>query len=615
MSEVIRLLPDHIANQIAAGEVIQRPASVVKELVENAIDAGATLIQLNIKDAGKTLIQVTDNGVGMSEIDARMAFERHATSKLKSADDLFALTTKGFRGEALASIAAIAQVTLKTRQAENDWGTELKIEGSKVTDQAPCTCKLGSSFEVKNLFFNVPARRNFLKSDPVEFKHIEDEFIRIALAHPEIQFTLLHQDQTIYHLVGANLRKRIVDVFGRNYNDKLVPVEEETGIVRIVGFIGKPEAAKKSRGEQFFFVNDRFFKDSYFHHAIMQAYDNLLQPKTHPAYFLFFYVDPKSIDVNVHPTKTEIKFEDDREIYAILRSSVKQGLGKFNIAPSLDFEQETSFDLPWEMRNKEAVEPVIQVDPTYNPFKVSGGSGGSSSRSGGSSPAMQRAGFGNFDQASPSDWQQFYTIEERKEVEQQPLFQPESTPESLHTEQIKEVLVHSGFLLFTLKNSILVVHATRAQERVMYDELMSQFIVQPIASQQLMFPLEFTMHESEKMSWDSHRKSLERVGFSWSTEGLFTIHGAPAYLEESAIVPAVEEVTEQLKNEQLDPGEIPHVLVYTIARSFAKQKKQWSKESANQLIEQLFQCTDHQFSPSGKRILNSISTDELVQKF
>lgn len=614
MSEVIRLLPDHIANQIAAGEVIQRPASVVKELVENAIDAGATFIQLHVKDAGKTLIQVTDNGVGMSEIDARMAFERHATSKVQSADDLFALKTKGFRGEALASIAAIAQVTLKTRQAEFDLGTELKIEGSKVTDQQPCTCKVGSSFEVKNLFFNVPARRNFLKSDAVEFKHIEDEFLRVVLAHPDLQFSLIHNDQTIYHLTEGNLRKRIVDVFGRNYNDKLVPIDEETGIVRIHGYVGKPEAAKKSRGEQFFFVNDRFFKDSYFNHAVTQAYDNLLQSKTHPSYFLFFYVDPKSIDVNVHPTKTEIKFEDDREIYAILRSSVKQGLGKFNIAPSLDFEQETSFDLPWEMRNKEAIEPVIQVDPTYNPFKTTSSSGtSSSSRGNGNSPAMQRAGFGSFEQASPADWQFFYAIQEEDKVEQKPLFHPEEEQNHM---QVKDVLVHGVFLLFTMKNSILVVHSKRAQERILYDDLMKQFMIQPIASQQLMFPIEFSLQESDKMLWESHRKTLERAGFTWTKdENSWSIQGAPAYLEESAIPTSVEEVTNQLKNQQLDAGEIPHVLMLTIARNFANQKKLWNKESSNQLIEELFQSSEHQFSPSGKRILNSISTEELINKF
>ena len=373
---VIRLLPDHIANQIAAGEVIQRPASVVKELVENAIDAGAEKIQVHIKDSGKTLIHVFDTGSGMSEQDARMSFERHATSKVSSAEDLFALSTKGFRGEALASIAAIAHVDLKTKESHSEVGTFIRIEGSKVITQEEIVCANGSSFEVKNLFYNVPARRNFLKSDQVEFRHICDEFERIVLAHPDIEFSLSHNAQIIYNLPATNLRKRITDVFGGSINDKLVPIEESTDIVKIHGFVGKPEHAKKKRGEQFFFVNNRFFKDTYFNHALMSAFDNLIAPKHYPSYFLFFEIDPERIDVNVHPTKTEIKFEEDRFIYSILKSSVKQALGKYNISPTLDFERETGFDLPYDMRNQDPKEPQIKVDTSYNPFNSSSGSFG-----------------------------------------------------------------------------------------------------------------------------------------------------------------------------------------------------------------------------------------------
>ena len=370
MSNIISLLPEHVANQIAAGEVVQRPASVVKELLENAIDAGATQIKLIVKDAGKTLVQVMDNGSGMSPFDARMCFERHATSKVSKAEDLFALTTKGFRGEALASIAAISHVTLKTKQAQEELGNILQIEGSKITQQEPIVCPNGSSFEVKNLFYNVPARRNFLKNENIEFRHILDDFERIALAHPEVFFTLRHNDSEIYNLPSAILKKRIVDILGKSSNEKLVPIEESTDIVELKGFVGKPEFAKKKRGEQFLFVNDRFFKDSFFNHAITQAFEGLLQPKTFPSYFLYLTVNPEKIDVNVHPTKTEIKFEEDRLIYAIILSSVRQALGKYNIAPTLDFSRETSFDIPHSMINQIPVEPKIRVNENYNPFQT-----------------------------------------------------------------------------------------------------------------------------------------------------------------------------------------------------------------------------------------------------
>lgn len=608
MSEVIRLLPDHIANQIAAGEVIQRPASVVKELVENAIDAGAKQVDIYIKDAGKTLIQVLDNGCGMSEMDARMAFERHATSKVSKAEDLFALHTKGFRGEALASIAAIAHVELKTRMEDSEWGTSIVLEGSKVIEQSPVTCKTGSSFEVKNLFFNVPARRNFLKTDAVEFRHIEDEFLRIALAHPEINLTLHHNGTNCYHLQEANLRKRIVDVFGRSYNDKLVPIEEATGIVKIVGFVGKPEFAKKSRGEQFLFVNDRFFKDSYFNHAITQAYDSLLVSKTFPSYFLYFQVDPAGIDVNVHPTKTEIKFEDDKEIYAILRSSVKQGLGKFNVAPVLDFERETSFDLPWEMHSQPVVEPTIKVNPEYNPFKTTSSSA-SASRSSGNSPAMKNAGFGNI-QPKKEDWEGFYEIEEIKETAQ-PALEIESEWETR-----KHFISHGVFLYCPVKSGILVIHSKRAKERVIYDEIMQAFMVNPISSQQILFPLELEISSAEKMMWEENRKILERLGFAWEiSEAGISIHGAPAHLKDEGIQDSISNIHSNLSFSEIDKGEIAHAIVSSIASAASKQNSQWNDDSANHLLEQLFQCTDHQYSPRGKVILNTIPAEEITQKF
>lgn len=608
MSEVIRLLPDHIANQIAAGEVIQRPASVVKELVENAIDAGSTQVDVYIKDAGKTLIQVLDNGCGMSEMDARMAFERHATSKLSCAEDLFDLHTKGFRGEALASIAAIAHVELKTRMESLEWGTSISIEGSKVIDQSPVTCKTGSSFEVKNLFFNVPARRNFLKSDAVEFKHIEDEFLRIALAHPNIHLTLHHNGTSCYHLPEANLRKRIVDIFGRSYNDKLVPVEEITGIVKISGFVGKPEFARKSRGEQFLFVNDRFFRDSYFNHAITQAFDSLLVSKTFPSYFLYLDVNPAGIDVNVHPTKTEIKFEDDKEIYAIIRSAVKQGLGKFNIAPVLDFEQETSFNLPWEMRSQPVVEPTIKVNPEYNPFKTSSAPSGGT-RSSGNSAAMNNAGFGSI-KPQKEDWAGFYEIEEVKEVAQ-PTLEIESDWETR-----KHFIYQGKFLYCPVKSGILVIHSKRAKERIIYDEIMQTFMVQPVSSQQILFPLELQISAAEKLLWEENKKTLERLGFVWEiSDSGISIHGAPAHLKDEGIQDSISNIHRNLSFSEIDKGEIAHAIVSSIAAASSRQNSQWNDESANQLLEQLFQCTDHQYSPRGKVILNTISTEDILQKF
>jgi len=362
MHNFIHLLPNHIANQIAAGEVIQRPASVVKELMENAIDAGASKIDVYIKDAGKTLIQVMDNGKGMSEADATLCFARHATSKVRTADDLFSLTTKGFRGEALASIAAIAHVEMRTKLEEAETGRKITIEGSEIITTEDTVTSTGTTFDIKNLFYNVPARRNFLKKDATEFRHIQDEFERLAFSHPELQLKLTHNGTEVYNLPPAVLRKRIVNILGPNCNDRLVPIDESTEIVQLKGFVLKPEHARKTRGDQFFFVNDRYFKSPYFNHAITKAFEGLLAPRNFPGYFLYLTVDPSKIDVNVHPTKTEIKFEEEKFIYSILMSSIRLALGKYNISPTLDFERETSFDLPHDMKKQPAREPSIRVN-------------------------------------------------------------------------------------------------------------------------------------------------------------------------------------------------------------------------------------------------------------
>jgi DNA mismatch repair protein MutL len=369
MKDIIRLLPDSVANQIAAGEVIQRPASAVKELIENAIDAGATSIQLIIKDAGKSLIQVIDNGSGMSETDARMCFERHATSKITRAEDLFEIKTMGFRGEAMASIAAVAQVELKSRQHDRDTGTLLQIEGSKVILQEPCACQPGTSISVKNLYFNIPARRNFLKSNASETRHIVEEFQRVAIARPDLGFSMFHDGIEVFRLTPGNLRQRIMGIYGNNYNERMVPVQEETTILNLSGFVLKPEFARKTRGEQYFFVNNRFIKNGYLNHAVSDAFEDLLPAGSFPSYFIMIEIDPAKIDINIHPTKTEIKFDDEKSVYAIIRASVKRSLGKFSVTPSLDFEQETAFNIPVSMYRQEPKLPGITVNPAYNPFK------------------------------------------------------------------------------------------------------------------------------------------------------------------------------------------------------------------------------------------------------
>src|SRR5580704_5352165 len=369
MPDIIQLLPDSVANQIAAGEVVQRPASAVKELVENAIDAGADKIQLILKDAGKSLIQVIDNGCGMSLTDARMSFERHATSKIRKAEDLFAIRTMGFRGEAMASIAAIAQVELKTRRHEDELGTCIFIEGSEVLSQEACSANTGTSISVKNLFYNTPARRNFLKSNPGEMRHIIDEFHRVALSHPLVFFPLHHDGQEVYHLPATTLKQRIIHLFGRDYNERLVPVEEDTSVIKLRGFVGKHEYARKTRGEQFFFVNNRFIRDAYLNHAVLTAFEELLPDEAYPLYVLFIEIDPSKIDINVHPTKTEIKYQDEKAIYAIIRSAVKRSLGKYNITPTLDFDQENSIGhLITPKPFEEIVAPTIAFNPDFNPF-------------------------------------------------------------------------------------------------------------------------------------------------------------------------------------------------------------------------------------------------------
>lgn len=614
MSEVIRLLPDHIANQIAAGEVIQRPASVVKELLENALDADATSVELHVKDAGKTLIQVVDNGKGMSAADARMAFERHATSKVSCAEDLFQLTTKGFRGEALASIAAIAHVELKTKEADSEVGQHICIEGSKLVSQEEIVCKTGSSFIVKNLFFNVPARRNFLKTDKIETKHIYEEFLRVAFTHPEVRFLYVNNDKVVENLNAGNHRQRIADIHGAKYNEGLVPIEEETDIVGIKGFICKPEFARKTKGNQYFFVNNRYFKHSYFHHAVSAAFENVIPKGMYPTYYLFLDVNPQAIDVNVHPTKTEIKFEEEKFIYSILRSAVKQSLGKYNVAATLDFEPETTFDIPYSMSKEDIKIPEIKINPEFNPFNSQSNGSSSSSKTSSSSPSNSNAK--SFAKARPteSDWENYYDVQEEKSSDSNPtpLLEEESIVKTSNTN-----LFHGKYIFVQTKNGIMLIDIRRANERVLYDELMSQFMLAPIASQQLLFPLEIDLTKKEKMDWEDSQKSLNRIGFTWDwRETQLIIVSIPSFLNDSTLNKAVENIITKLSQPEIDKGEIAHELILSLSRAASMSyKKQQSQEELNHVIERLFECKDHMYTPNGNKIIDTLSLDELQNRF
>jgi DNA mismatch repair protein MutL len=607
---IIHLLPEHVANQIAAGEVIQRPASVVKELMENSIDAGATFVQLNLKDAGKTLIQVVDDGDGMTPEDAVKCFQRHATSKLKSADDLFQLQTKGFRGEALASIASIAHVSMRTKKEGVDTGTLIEVEGNTIKTNEQIVCSKGTSFEVKNLFYNVPARRNFLKSEGIEFGHIRDEFERVALAHPDIKFSLHHNGQEIYQLQAGVLRMRVASIFGRNSNERLVPIEEQTNIVSIKGFLGKPDAAKKTRGEQFFFVNHRFFKDSYFHHAIAKAFEGMISEKHFPSYCIYLEVDPAKIDVNIHPTKTEIKFEEDRFIYSILLSSVRQALGKYNIFPTLDFETETSFDVPSSFRKTEPVEPQINVDPSFNPFQTQKFSNGSSGN--GFTKALKNEGFGQA-MPSPSEWEQFYHIEESSAIQQT------SNSESLDFENEAShghYLIHDRYVFSPTKSGLLVIDVKRAKWRILYDELIGKFIHQALDSQQLLFPIEKQVSNVEIDLWSNHEKLLQQLGFHCTIDGtMLSIHGVPTVLPENSIDSCIDSLLADLQNRDIDQGDVAHYLVRRLTQNAAKDAQVRGSAEAQALIESLFQCEEHALAPNGKKVMHTVSLVDISSNF
>ena len=618
MSNLIQLLPDHVANQIAAGEVVQRPASVIKELLENSIDANASRIQVVIKDAGKTLIQVIDDGMGMGITDARMSFERHATSKIKIADDLFALRTKGFRGEALASIAAIAHVELKTKRDEDEVGTCIKVEGSQIVSQDACVTPKGTSISVKNLFYNIPARRNFLKSDNVESRHIIDEFQRVALAHPAISFSLTHNGNELFQLPLANFRQRITNILGGKTNEKLVPVEEDTEIVKISGFVGKPEFAKKSRGEQFFFVNDRFIKSAYLNHAVTASFEGLLKDKSYPTYFLYLEVDPKSIDINIHPTKTEIKFDDEHALYAILKSSIKHSLGQFNVSAMLDFERDSELDTPYEYSNKQASAPQIEVDRNFNPFqseinsKASYGGGGNS----------------GYRREKPAQWESLYsgmqsetdTDVEIKQIE----FESEEVTGNLFGAQEEQAekstfQLHKKYIVSTLKSGILVIDQHRAHMRVLYEELLKNITVSAAVSQQLLFPLNLQLNHHEVELLKEIKESLEQTGFVFSAirKDEVEISGIPTMISESEVEILLEQLIADFEKDVPDNGfSQTDLLAKSLANSMAVRSGTILNTAEQQhIVNRLFACKEPALSPFNKTVFTTLSVDELDKKF
>ena len=612
MSGIIQLLPDHVANQIAAGEVVQRPASVVKELIENAVDAKATEIKLIVKDAGKTLIQVIDNGLGMNVTDARLCFERHATSKIRHAEDLFALHTKGFRGEALASIAAVAHVELKTKQDQEELGIHIIIEGSKVITQDVAVLPKGTSFLVKNLFFNIPARRNFLKSDNIELKHVIDEFERVAIAHPNISFTMISNGSEVFNLPSSNYRQRIVNIFGGKTNEKLVPVTEETEILKITGFVGKPEFAKKNRTEQFFLVNNRFIRSPFLHHAIMNAFDGLLRDNNQPSYFLFLEVPPHTIDINIHPTKTEVKFDDEQALYAILRATVKHSLGMFNVAPILDFERDANLDVPYDYKDKTLGSPTIQVDRSFNPFEPE-------TKKYSASHSFEKS------KSAQPHWESLYTNLKQDATEvSNDYFETDLVASKLFDDKSTEsqTLIYQfnrKYIINSIKSGLLVIHQNRAHQRILYEQFLTNITVHQASSQQLLFPLEIKFSRDEMMYLKEIQPNLEGIGFAFEKMGLdeVIISGLPAQISDTNVIEILHDLIYNLQeNLPEDSFSLSDSIAKFIAKSVAiKSGKYLNTTELENIVNGLFACKEPNVSPFQKPIFITLTTEDLDKRF
>lgn len=607
MPDKIKLLPDSVANQIAAGEVIQRPASVVKELLENALDAGATQINLIVKDAGRTLIQITDNGIGMSATDARMCFEKHATSKIKQPDDLFKLHTFGFRGEALASIAAIAHVELKTKTADEELGTEILIEGSKLKSQQSCSTPTGTSFSIKNLFFNVPARRNFLKSNPAELRHIIEEFQRVVMINPHVNFSFYNNGEVLYQLKSAPLKMRIAQALGqKNLDEKLVPLSEETENLKISGFIGKPEFARKKRGEQYFFANGRFIKHPYFNHAVEMAYSELIPDGSYPTYFILMEVPPEDIDVNIHPTKVEVNFVDKQLIYAILTSSVKKALGQFSLTPSLDFDKEASmdFNIP---KDRPIKAPTITINPDYNPFELE-------------KPQKSERQINN-----EQNWDKLYDFGSPKSGTQ--AISPSGIDSSMniysdetpHKDHIQTFLqVANTYVVSAIKSGLVLVNQQMAHERILYEKFLEQYEQRQISTQQLLFPVNLSLSANELSAVKEIEEELKRFGFDFEYFGQtgIVINGCPMDISESKISIIIEDILKNLdQGSQLDQ-DLKTTFAQTMARQLSIKKGQkLAISEMEQLMDALFSCQLPYVSIDGEPTIKTLGLEEVEMLF
>ncbi len=612
MSDIIQLLPDAIANQIAAGEVVQRPASALKELLENSVDSGATQIQVIVKEAGKQLIQVIDNGKGMSQTDARMSFERHATSKIKTSNDLFSIKTFGFRGEALASIAAVAQVELKTKQADSDLGTLIQIEGSDIKKQEPIAVQNGTSVAMKNLFYNVPARRNFLKSNPVEMRHIVDEFQRVALSYPEIAFTLYQQDLEVFNLPPGKLSQRIVGLFGKNYQGQLVPCEELTPHINVKGYIGKPENAKKTRGEQFFFVNNRFIKSSYLNHAVSNAFEGLIQSDQHPFYVLFLEIDPSHIDINVHPTKTEIKFDDERTVYAVIRSAVKQALGAHHVVPSLDFSFDVNFTDNWtkDPSKKDQVDREYSYKSYNTPeFKKSSTSGWEKLFEG------QNSSVKTVDQSTEEEPEVLTFPSRASQEENREFTAPRPEEESTGT----TFQVELNYIVAQMSTGMLILDQQIAHERILYERYIKQLNSAQGPSQQCLFPPTFQLSASDFALVMDILPELHSLGFMVSEFGKDTviIQGVPADIQSKSEKDLFEGLLEQYKNFKNELSlENRENLARSLARKSAlKRGQKLTSQEMETLVGQLFACQNPNYGLSGNKIFIKLDLSSIHSFF
>lgn len=644
MIDIVKLLPDSVANQIAAGEVIQRPASVVKELVENALDAGSTEIKIIVKDAGKTLIQVVDNGCGMTDTDARMAFERHATSKIREAGDLFAIRTMGFRGEALASIAAVAQVELKTRQKDSELGSSIRIAGSEVEAQEAVSCSVGCNFIIKNLFYNIPARRKFLKTNTTELKQIINELQRIALVNEEVAFMLMHNDQEVYNLPAGNLRQRISSIFGKNMHTRLVHIESETSLGIIKGFIIKPEFARKRSSEQFFFVNGRFMRHPYFHKAVSEGYNRLLADDAMPSYFIYFEVDPATVDINIHPTKTEIKFENEQALWPILMATVKEGIGKFSLAGTIDFDQDGSVEMPVITKDTEISMPTVSFNPEYNPFSTPGATAMKHP------DALSHKGEGANKVTKtviPKSWETLYEdfesdksqkIEPEGELEMQDsaaqqlevfesvLSTDENKPATLFGDEESEVAEKSDrffqlknrYILTSVRSGLMLVDQQRAHRRILFEKYIGYQDGRRGVTQKILFPETIELNAEDSVILEEILDEVRFLGFDIDPFGkrAFVVNGVPADIAGRPVEGILEQMIEVARSTERNvTDKVKESLAFSLARSISiKYGDSLSDSEMQDIFDRLFACKTPNYDPEGKQTISILEMNELMNR-